>query len=368
MRKTFIIFVLLSVSYECHGGLLQGILEGAHEVRKHIHGAAGAVLGGISNGLNINGHFGINTQHDNNNIKPDNPPQTVVVIVNENANDEGPPAHQNKYPNQNRPQNYIPQENDLYQNGNWNNQNNPPNHVNNISPQHDQSQYNTPNGNNNNHNGPNFGNGNQNNLRPPNRPIYGQSNNPGYENQNQNNYGKPNSGANYQPGYGNQNQNSFEQTNKPHFNQNNGYGFDNINQDSQPNQSGFDNFNNNNGQTNPPNHVNNIGPQHNQDQYNNEQANKPEHGQFNRPNENNNIWPKPTDSNDVQHTPEKVVGNDNKKPDHDDEPLFIPLTPNEYVYGGDKIHVETPKRETENKPKPADDDEEFLIDVRIKEE
>lgn len=344
MRKTFIVSLLLSVSYECNGGLLQGFLEGAHEIHKQIHGAAGAVLGDIPQGLNIHGHFEINTQQ--NYDRTEKPTEAVVVIVNEHVNNEGSPGYQN--PNQHEPQNYIPQENNLYQNGNINNNNannleqpNPPSHVNNMGPQDNQGQYNTPQyGNNYNHNAPDFGTGNQNNYRPPNEPIYEHNNNPGSENQN--NYG------NYQPGYGNQNQNTFEKPNKPNYIQNNGHGIENIHQGSQPNHSGFDNSNNNNG----PVHI-------------------PEQGHYslpNSPNQNNNIWPKTTETNVVLHTTEKGIENVNNKPNHDDEPLFVPLKPNEYVYGGDNIHIETPKRDTEDHLKPADEEEELPIDVRIKKE
>ncbi|XP_028042946.1 GATA zinc finger domain-containing protein 14-like [Bombyx mandarina] len=336
MRKKIVIFVLLVVS-ECNGGLITGILSGAHDVHKQVQGA---VLGGLSQAFNFNvhGQFGVNQQRPppNHEQIPSEPNQEPP---NYGEQDRFPPSHngyrppngQNGYERPHRPHNHRPH------NHHHNNQNDNPNYE-----------------------GPhNFGN------KYP-KPIYGNQNPNGQNNHMNHNHG-PEDNLNGQPEYGNQNN-----LNRP------GYGGQNNHNENQNNYGRPQpEFGNNNHRPTTPNHQQNYRPPFNN---NNQNFNNDPYQQDNGNDDNNNgqqnhINFKPTTENPKQ--PDKTPnyeqnGNQNSNIDkttkNPDQPLFIPLNPNEYTYGGDKIEVTAPKRDTNDKPKPADEDDEYAIDIRFKDQ
>ncbi|CAK1544685.1 unnamed protein product [Leptosia nina] len=263
--------VLLAIALECNGHLrlLGDILSGAHDrIHSKVQDVAGAVLGGLTHGVNLefHSHIGVNEQqrpgygqlNPNQNVYNPHrrPDETVVVVVEEQGNGE----------NNKRPP-YYP---DHYQGNNPINQQ--------YNPQSDYSQ------NENQFNGP---------------PKYGNHyNRPDYE-QNGHNYGH------------------FD-TERPYFNQNN--------------------------------------------------VDRPNINDNNRGDGQQNVYGTHTQHPD-QPTTEVIKrpieeSTTKKDDDDDDRPFFVPLNPNEYVYGGDQINVTAPKRETVDK---AIENGDYNLDVRSKE-
>ncbi|CAG4941482.1 unnamed protein product [Colias eurytheme] len=314
---------------------------GAHDrIHSGIQNVAGAVLGNVHHGLdfNIGGHVGANGQR-----RPDNqgnsnrPGDTVVVVIKEEDNNND---------------NYRPPDN------NFQRPNGPPHNNHHHGPPHNNHHHGPPHNQNNqfgqNNQRPNYNNPNNFINRPPNRPNYG-NDYPNNDYQNQGNGNFNNRPNNQQHG------NGYGQNNYPNQQQgNNGYGQNNY----PNNQQGNDNGQNNNGY---PNNQNNN---------------------FNRPNFNN-------DRPDITGNPNQQVGltipfdkttqnterpstefiskpdyqhkeESTKKPVDNDAPFFVPLNPNEYSYGGNKINITDPKRDTNNKAESEDED--FNIDIRIKDE
>ncbi|CAB3237324.1 unnamed protein product [Arctia plantaginis] len=414
MKFVWILCVLTTVTF-CDASLLEGILNGAHE-------AAGAFLGGLTSGV----HFGFNAQggHQRYPPRPNGPhrpgkPETVVVVVEDepdqpnigrpgqlntngygnfnkprpnNGFDQNPYQHQNEngYQNQNS--------NNFNQNGNWNNHNhqngpgqygnqnlkpnhqlgpNPNNHQ--INPSNPQNPHSSNNQNN------QYDNSNNRPINPNNQ--YGNANNGPLNSNSQ--YGKPNNQPTIPNNqFGNSNNQHGNTNNRP-LNPNSQYGNPN-NQPTNPNnqfeysnnqQGNFNNQgqhtnSNNFGDVNRPSYSTiepNQGRPNNQEQNEDHTIGKPPvdntmkfPGQINQGSSDNIKQNNNEHKTDI-HKIKNNVENSTKDPTGADEyPLFLPLSPNEYQYGGDKIDVNGPKRDADNsKPKPADDDEEFQIDIRI---
>lgn len=170
-------------------------------------------------------------------------------------------------------------------------------------------------------------NGNYNNVNS-NRPYHNHYGQHPYNNGNHNGYGHNHNGNQYQ----HVNQNNFnrpEQTTQGYGNPNNGYNNQPSDQSTQNN--GYTSQNNYGQTQSPPTAETRptFGSIHENDSH------------TNKPNQND----KTTTESDV--------------------PQFVPLNPNEYVYGGEKINIAAPKRETDsNKPASDNDDDEYAIDIR----
>ncbi|CAG9563330.1 unnamed protein product [Danaus chrysippus] len=167
----------------------------------------------------------------------------------------------------------------------------------------------------------------------------------GYNNGNhQNNGGNTNNNHQYQPGYNGPNQNSP------------GYSNGNVDVYNKPNQ--IDQNYNNQGTPNYGNNNNaHIDPNYNQNVYpNNNNQNSPPSNPTSRPTEYT-----PTASLSTERPNQQTT----KKPDND-APFFVPLNPDGYIYTGDKIYTGGPKREVDSKP--AENDDEFQIDIRLKDQ
>ncbi|KAF9416249.1 hypothetical protein HW555_006323 [Spodoptera exigua] len=341
------VFVVTVLNVQCRAGLLKGFLGGAIEVNSQIHGAAhgvaDAILGGVSQVLHH--HHKPPHRHEK--------PETVVVVV-EDGPDDGPPGPGYGRPTQNgydppvydnRPSpkpghhqqqghyGYGNQGQNYNQNGNWNHNNqygNPGNQYGNPG-----NQYGNP--------GNQYGKPNNQYDNPDNQ--YGKPNNQ-YGNPNQ--YGKPSNQYGNPSQYGNQN-NPY---NKP------------------PNQHGTEDHDNDGNFHNKPNHQygnQNTFDKPNQGGYQDQSSYKPE---VNKPFGSTTKAPTSSSYGYNSQKPNNNGGKfdenspelSTKKPIKDDEyPLFVPLGPNDYVYGGDKIQVNAPKRETDNS-KPTDEDEDLPLD------
>ncbi|KAL0839807.1 hypothetical protein ABMA28_016435 [Loxostege sticticalis] len=385
MRKIILFCVLLMVSSKCESHeqrptLLGGILTGAHQLGSKIQD----VLGGLAHGaINVEvNHAHTGYQHqprppppqyapNNPGYRPGKPPAETIIVVVET---DGRPQHNHNHHGHGGP------------------------------PQR-----------------PHHGSGPPNNFNQPNYPNrpgygYGQQNNGPW---NGNNYNQP---QNPRPGYG------YNPQGQPNYNGNTYNNNGNFNQDSYgrpintenygPKPNNFNNvdFNQNNNGQPPANNGN-----YNQNNYNNKPPTNDNFGQnygtkpptFNNGNSNQNhygnipnspppLFEKPKDGFQDQNKPGFDISTTTKQPEKtphygsvydvnkentnniptikpetnvnnnehttkkadDDSPLFVPLNPNQYQYGGDKIDVNAPKRETN--PKPAeDDDESYPIDIRF---
>ncbi|KAL4709351.1 hypothetical protein ACJJTC_007083 [Scirpophaga incertulas] len=132
------------------------------------------------------------------------------------------------------------------------------------------------------------------------------------------------------------------------------------------NKPGYNYYHNPQGQGNQYNNGNQYG-------YNNEHQSKPVTETTKAPVQNpdhNNYDPLKESGVDKKPNYNDNVHSTTEKPSKDDLPLFVPLNPNQYTYGGDKIEINAPKRETSENtkpedPKPADDDEAYPIDIRL---
>ncbi|CAH2063067.1 unnamed protein product, partial [Iphiclides podalirius] len=314
--------LLLTATLQCEGSLslLGGILSTAHEhIHSRVHDVAGAVLGTINKGLNLNleGHLGVNQQR-----QPGYDYETThgqdVISNNPYYNNYG--SHVNEYrpntnggvqqPINNNQRPYVP---------NSNGYNRPAqNSYNNFNEQYENQYSGYPN------------NKYEHNQQNPNNNNFGY-NQPRPDNQN---YGAGNNYPN---------------------NQNQGYP-----------------YKQNQGNPNNPNYSNNN-DYHNQNDYNKPNSGNPIY------NGQGQKYPKPisTPAARPEYSETTTLSNgDDTNEDEDDKstenttedlPLFIPLGPNDYVYGGDKINVTAPKRQTNNKPQTAQE-EDFPIDIRFKDE
>ncbi|KAI5636635.1 hypothetical protein NE865_10651 [Phthorimaea operculella] len=320
LRNINIILIVLGVTIKCngHGHLkLFDIVGHAHD---RIHATVDKVAGGILGGLNLNfqGHIGVNEQRPPPPPQPQPPgeQQTIVVIVKDEDGDHGM-----------RPNQYGQGQ---YGNNNYNNNPHRPGYNNN------QGQWN---GNNQdsygNHNNGQNPYGNQNNCQN----TYGCGN----PNQGQNHYGNEN-------GYNEQNQHPYQ----PNHGQNNYHGH-------QQNQGSGNNYGNG-GYNQRPNQNNQGNFQPLPDQ--------PPQGHLENHNGNNNFNQPTTPAQETNPTYGSIheiptVNPVSEKTTEKDEPLFVPLNPNEYTYGGDKITINGPKRETDKEKATEDSDDDLPIDIRV---
>lgn len=304
MQRNLIIVVLVSVIFQCNGHL-PSLTGILTGAHKHVHDTVHGVANTVLGAVNFDGHVQIGSPSRRQPPRPSNGGQeeTIIVIVDET------PDHNHGPGPQNRP---------IHGNGQYNGYNNrPPPHGHN---QHGQGRpWQNQNGNYNNAHGH----------------YEHQHNNYG---QNPNNYGNHNGHGNHHNG--NQNQhadhhhqnghNRPEQTTQGYGNQNNGYN----NRPSDQSNNGYTNQNSN-GQT----------------------QSLP------------TVETRPTFASNHEndgHT-QRPYKNDKSTTTDSDLPQFVPLNPNEYVYGGSKINVTAPKRDTDSN-KPASDkaeDDYFPIDIRF---
>ncbi|XP_061706304.1 GATA zinc finger domain-containing protein 14-like [Cydia pomonella] len=317
MKKYLFVFLVISLS-SCNGRRLGELLIGAHQqIHNKVHGVADAVIGGLSL---LHGRHHQPAPHP-----PNQGGETIVVIVEENAQgDQGNPRpygtpQQGHYPvpNGHNPyQGYNP--NNGYNQGN---QNNGHNHVN-----HNQGH-------------PSYGPSHGYDSQP--QPDY-TANSERDPYQNGNKYGTDGQQQNI-PGYPNQQGQYNNEHGHNQINQNNNELNNNVN----PHPTG-----------NPTNVINNQYPT----------ANEVKTPEPTKPNSNDNYKPTETYNRTDSHQAENTNKNNEatKKPE-DEGPLFVPL--NGYMYGGDKIVINAPKRETDNgKNKNEESEEDFPIDIRFKDE
>lgn len=329
METKLHLLILFVTILKCNGHvpILSDILSGTHSI---IHGVAGGVIDHISQGfrLNLDGKFDVNKKVDQSpqygnqpHIGPqEKPEQTIVVIVekehnhhhhhrpHDNNNGQYGPGYNEYRPNQNGPGRP-----DYGVNGNYGNQDF-------IRPR--PNVYDRPFENNGNYNGNQGQNNYQNQYNKPNTYPPNNYGNPGYD--------RPY----YPPQHNNELNNNREDYNK--------YGHN-----PQPNYG--DNFNNGPPR---PNQFNNDIPNGNP-------------GNQNNYNTNNNFKPTGYETSTVSEFVNPSTGfpiskpSSTKKPD-EDVPLFIPLNPEDK----DDMTNSAPKRETDKKP--VDQDEDFELDIRIK--
>lgn len=210
--------------------------------------------------------------------------------------------------------------------------------------------------------------------RPHDRPHQGYGQNNGYNNRppyghgGQNHYGHGRPWHNQNGNYNHENsngpyghhQNNFEHHPNNYGNEN-GYGQNqhgNQNHYNRPEQTTQGYGNSNNGYNNRP-----TGQSPEQNHENNGHTNQNNYGQTKPP---STAETRPTFGSmygNVGHT-QKPYQNDKTTP-KSDEPLFVPLNPNEYVYGGDKINVTSPKRDTDDNKQASDNDEDLPINIRF---
>lgn len=268
---------------------------------KHVHHTVQGVANTVLGGFSFDGHVQVGSQS-----RPQPPkteqPDTVIVIVDESPDNNYGPGPQNQ-PNQ-----------EYGQYDNYNKRPHRPHGQNNYG--HGRPWQNQ--------------NGNYNNAN---------SNGP-YQNHN-NNYGQNPYNNGNQNGYGhNQNGNKFPQANENDYNRpeqtTQGYGNPNNGYNNRP----LDQVPQNNGYTN-------------QNNYGQTQSPPP-------------AETRPTfASNHENDRPTQKPYQNNKSTTESDVPQFVPLNPNEYVYGGEKINVTSPKRETDSHKPASDNDDEFPIDIRF---
>ncbi|CAF4854320.1 unnamed protein product [Pieris macdunnoughi] len=308
------------------------------------HDLAGSVLGGLSHGINLNieGHIGAHQQRrpdpgfhqkpHQNGYNPGPPGSQnvdkVIVIIKEEDNRR--PDRPNRPPfNGYRPNNQRPNYDNSYGQGHYNN---------------GQSNYDNSNGQG------NYNNGQSN---------YDNSNGQGNYNNGQSNYDNSNGQGNYNNGQSNSD-NSYGQG---HYN--NGQ----SNSDTSNGQGHYNNGQSNYG--NPNNQGNN-----NQGHYGRPNGNNYNQNNYERPNNipNNNFGNQ--NHYGTSNTPEKVttkqpydqpVETTTKKLDND-EPFFVPLSPDEYNYGGQKINITEPKRETNKDKQKQIEDGVGNLDIRFKDD
>ncbi|XP_073967170.1 uncharacterized protein [Choristoneura fumiferana] len=321
------LLVFLSVCYTSSGHLerLTGLLMGAHhQIHNKVHEIAGSVLGGFN--FNIEGHVH-HTRPPVHQQPSNGQPENVVVIIEEGGQGNQGQNHPQKpygppQQNYNQPPNNGYHPNQEYQRP--------------VNPYNDQRPY----GQNNYQN--NYNNGNPGLNHNTQNPYQHGQNGPGPNQNTQNPYQNGQTGQYPNQGFqGNQNQNGYGNNQA-----NNGNGI--------PSQNGYGIPNSN---------VNNNKPNSNEYEVKNPEQSTP------KPNFNDNY--KPTETNYGQHNDAHNAENAHKetsdkttKKPKDDGPLFVPL--NDYTYGGDKITVNAPKRETGYTETGAKEDE-FAIDIRVKE-
>lgn len=380
MKRLHVFFIISIVVNKCCGGLIGDFFNTAHGV---THGVAEKVIGGFNKATGINfhagGHFGANSHGKRpgygyqQNSEPDRPDTTIIVIKDQDDGPPGPPNGPYRPPGppngpygppgpQNRPHGSPGPPNRPYGKPNGPEFNRPPTPGYQQRPQE-----------NNNYNPFNNNQGDYGQQNPPNSVPHQNNNYPP-----NNNFGGPN-----QNDY-TQNQNGFVPNNQKEYNYNN--------QNDRPNQSGQNQQSNNNfaQNKNVDNNQENQFQQNNNDQNNFNQNNyrpivNENNNQYqpNNPilNDNNNNNAEPSKPSEEKNPVEKYdfgdiftsstesnkINNQNviptKIPDKkDDGPLLVPLAPNQYVYGGDKIEVNAPKRETN--PKQDNDYDDLNLDIR----
>ncbi|CAG9792157.1 unnamed protein product [Diatraea saccharalis] len=372
----FLFYFLLTVTQKCEGQIpiLSDILNGAKEigskVQNAIHGAAHGFEVSVQtqpgahptyNRPGHQPHHPMPPHHPNPHhpMPPHHPipphngggPESdtlIVVIEEQSPNNYGHRPQPNQQYGQNRP---MP-----------NNPHRPPNHHQpGYPPQYNNGNYNDNNygyhkpTNNGNFNPHNYGNTHPNNYGPTNQNNYGNNNPNKYGPNNPSNYGNT-----YPYNYGNKNPNNYGNS-KP-----NNYG--NMDPNNYENQKpNVENSNTNIYENTKPNNYGGSKPNYESNDNKDAQKpiekpqTKPDYGTIYDPTKENSEKP-------IDHSPTSN-GNDKQesttKPQKEDKPFFVPLNPNQYVYGGDKIEVNAPKRET-NENKPAEDDEEaYPIDIRV---
>ncbi|KAJ2950381.1 hypothetical protein O0L34_g8624 [Tuta absoluta] len=325
LRNINIILVVLGVTIECngHGHLkLFDIVGSAHD---RIHATVDKVAGGILGGLNLNfqGHIGVTEQR----YPPQPPPpqpqpqppgqqETIVVIIKDEGGDPQSNGNHGMRPNQ--------YGQGHFENNNYNNNPQRPGYNNN------QGQWNGNAQNSYGNNGQDFGN--QNNCQNP----Y-ECKNP---NQGLNHYGNQNGnyGQNQNPYQPNQGQNNYQ---GQQSNQGNGNNYGNGGYNQRPNQGNYQPL----PDQPPQGHLENHGGDNNFNQPTTPvQETKPTYG---------SVHEIPTVNPVSDKTTEK------------DEPLFVPLNPNQYNYGGDKITINGPKREADKEKAAEDSDDDLPIDIRV---
>lgn len=203
---------------------------------------------------------------------------------------------------------------------------------------------------------------------PQNRPNqgYGQYND--YNNRphrpyGQNNYGHGRPWQNQNDNYDNANPNGpYEHHHNNHGQNPNNYGNQNGNQYQHANQNDYNRPEQTTQGYGNPNNGYNSRPSE-QSPQNNGHTNQNNYGQTQSP---STAETRPTfgsiHEND-DHT-QKPYQN-SKATTESDVPQFVPLNPNEYVYGGEKINVTAPKRETDSNKPVSDNDDDFPIDIRF---
>lgn len=191
---------------------------------------------------------------------------------------------------------------------------------------------------------------------PQNRPNQGHGQYNDFINKPHNPYGHNDHGQgrpypNQNSNYNNVNSNGPPGQNNNHCGQNpNNYGNQNDNQNQQANQNDY------------------IRPEQTTQNYGNSNNNRPSDQSPGNTNQNNYaqtqsppVETRPTfASTRVEDKPTEKPYQNNKITTESDVPEFVALYPNEYVYGGNKINITAPKRET-----ASDNDEDSPIDVRF---
>ncbi|XP_047517591.1 probable serine/threonine-protein kinase clkA [Pieris napi] len=343
------VFFFLTIVLTCSGQLrlLGDILSTTHEkIHSTAHDLAGSLLGGLSHGikLNIEGHVGAHEQRrpdpgfhqkpHQNGYNPGPPGSQnvdkVIVIIKEEDNYNRRPEQPNRPPfNGYPPNNQRPNYDNSYGQGNYNN---------------GQSNYDNSNG-----------QGNYNNGQSNSDNSYGQ----GHYNNGQSNSGTSNGQGNYNNGQSNSD-NSYGQG---HYN------------------NGQSNSGTSNGQGHYNNGQSNYGNPNNQGNNNQGHYGRPNGNNYNQ---NNNERPNNNPNNNfgnqnhygTSNTPEKVttkqpydppVETTTKKLDND-EPFFVPLSPDEYNYGGQKINITEPKREIDKDKQKQIEDGVGNLDIRFKDD
>lgn len=315
-----IFFSLTILKCNGHVPILRNILSGTHSI---IHEVAGGVIDHISHGLHlkVDGKFEVNKKveqapnYENQaHIRPmEKPEQTIIVVVEKEHN-----HHHNHRPYDN---------------------NNGPGY-NDYGP---------------NHNGPGR----------PNNGVNGNYGNQNFNRPGPNNYDRPGYNGNFN---GNQDQVQYQnQYNKPNGYQQNGYGnpgYDRPNYPPQHNNGLYNNRENNYyGHNSQPNYGNNYNESPRPNQFNN----NINQGNQNNFNGNNNFRPNAHQTSTVAafENPSSEFQtskpSSTKKPD-EDAPLFIPLNPDDK----DDTTNSAPKREADKKP--VNQDEDFDLDIRFKDE
>lgn len=389
MKEKLLYCVLFLVTYKCaghsHTPILGGILSGAQTIGTQVKD----VLEGIAlGGLNFQGHLQVNAQQGgyqkpvpNNygNYAPNKQPEveTIVVVVEEGSQQEQ--GHQGQYG-----QGYGPRPHNHYNEPSYpnrpgygghggGNNNGPWNHGHQHRPHHHHYPrpgygFNPQGPGNNGYNGNGNYNGNgyynnENNIpmNPPNRPFDIPMNNEGSGH-------IPINPPPNMPFDKPVNQNPSEiptaPPHRPFDNPENNFGNIPTNPPNRP----FDRPVNENNNAIPNQGIPNQPPSQtpfqgqlddqNKPADNTQPENKPQTDGAYKPNVENNSDKKPvfTTENSLNN-----IDKTSKKPEDDDLPLFVPLNPQQYIYGGDKIEINAPKRET-NQAKPEDDYSDSNID------